>query len=209
LPASQYTPLQRNIDGDDQACGRTFYRRREPLKRESMIFVWRTVRVSSRNAASQPHKILRFDREDFYLRLGYRRWRIRALVRRVACPAVRLDKTKARQKKGLPKKGLPKKGLPKKGLPKKGLPKKACQKNNAKPLRCAMAKLGEGTMSKRSHSPNAGRRNFLKGATLAGAAALTTPVAANVPASDLSEEHAKAAAPGPRAAAVAISWSMC
>ena len=81
-------------------------------------------------------------------------------------------------------------------------------------------------MSKRSHSPNAGRRNFLKGATLAGAAALTTPVAANVPASDLSEEHAKAAAPGPRlaaaetlppsddpvrsrAAAAAISWSMC
>jgi acetolactate synthase-1/2/3 large subunit len=34
-------------------------------------------------------------------------------------------------------------------------------------------------MSKRSQSPSVGRRNFLKGATLVGAAALTTPVAAN------------------------------
>jgi acetolactate synthase-1/2/3 large subunit len=56
-------------------------------------------------------------------------------------------------------------------------------------------------MSQRSHSPNAGRRNFLKGATLAGAAALTTPVSANVPASGVSEERAKATVPGPRLAA--------
>jgi acetolactate synthase-1/2/3 large subunit len=56
-------------------------------------------------------------------------------------------------------------------------------------------------MSKRNTSPNTGRRNFLKGATLAGAAALTTPAAANVPASGLSNERAKAAGPGPRLAA--------
>ena len=36
-------------------------------------------------------------------------------------------------------------------------------------------------MPKRSNAPDAGRRNFLKGATLAGAAALTTPVTANTP----------------------------
>ena len=62
-------------------------------------------------------------------------------------------------------------------------------------------------MSKRSPSANTGRRNFLKGATLAGAAALTTPVAATV--SDTSKEgarqsikeNAKAAVPGPKLAA--------
>jgi acetolactate synthase I/II/III large subunit len=60
-------------------------------------------------------------------------------------------------------------------------------------------------MSKRSPSANTGRRNFLKGATFAGAAALTTPVAANMPVSDTSKEsvkeNAKAAVPGPKLAA--------
>jgi len=56
-------------------------------------------------------------------------------------------------------------------------------------------------MSKHSNSPDAGRRNFLKGATLAGAAALATPVAANTQILDLSKESTKAAVPGPRLAA--------
>jgi acetolactate synthase I/II/III large subunit len=66
-------------------------------------------------------------------------------------------------------------------------------------------------MSKRNPSANTGRRNFLKGATLAGAAALTNPVAANMPASDLPKpdllkpdlpkQRAKAAVLGPRMAA--------
>ena len=53
-------------------------------------------------------------------------------------------------------------------------------------------------MSKRRNSPKSSRRNFLKGAGLAGAAAaLTPPVAANaLPAAQL--ERAKAAVPGPR-----------
>ena len=59
----------------------------------------------------------------------------------------------------------------------------------------------EGTMSKRSNSPDAGRRNFLKGATLAGAAALATPVTANTQISDPSKGSTKAAVPGPRLAA--------
>src|SRR3954447_14466643 len=57
-----------------------------------------------------------------------------------------------------------------------------------------MSKRGE---SKRDDSPAIGRRNFLKGATLAGAAALGQPVAANaVPAAP--QEKLKAAVPGPR-----------
>jgi len=61
-------------------------------------------------------------------------------------------------------------------------------------------------MSKRSPAANSGRRNFLKGATLAGAAALanpalTTPVSANMPASDAPKDGPKAAVPGPRLAA--------
>ena len=56
-------------------------------------------------------------------------------------------------------------------------------------------------MSKHSNSPDAGRRNFLKGATLAGAAALATPVAANTQILDPSKESTKAAVPGPRLAA--------
>jgi acetolactate synthase-1/2/3 large subunit len=57
-------------------------------------------------------------------------------------------------------------------------------------------------MPKRSNSPDTGRRNFLKGATIAGAAVLTTPVAANTTSSDPSRVNAKAAAPGPRLAAI-------
>jgi acetolactate synthase I/II/III large subunit len=56
-------------------------------------------------------------------------------------------------------------------------------------------------MPKRSNAPDAGRRNFLKGATLAGAAALAPPVAASTQASDPPKESAKAAVPGPRLAA--------
>jgi len=56
-------------------------------------------------------------------------------------------------------------------------------------------------MSKRRQFPDSNRRNFLKSATLAGAATLTAPVAAkaqvNAPRTDL-----KAAAPGPRQIAV-------
>jgi hypothetical protein len=36
----------------------------------SVIFVLQMVRLLSRNVALRPHKILRFDREDFYFRLG-------------------------------------------------------------------------------------------------------------------------------------------
>lgn len=53
-------------------------------------------------------------------------------------------------------------------------------------------------MSKRGPAANSGRRNFLKGATLAGAAALTNPVAANMPVPGLSKESVKAAVPGPK-----------
>src|SRR3981081_2359773 len=56
-------------------------------------------------------------------------------------------------------------------------------------------------MSKRRQSPDSSRRNFLKSATLAGAATLAAPVAGtaqvNAPRRDL-----KAAAPGPRQIAV-------
>ena len=57
-------------------------------------------------------------------------------------------------------------------------------------------------MPNRSNLPDTGRRNFLKGATIAGAAALATPVAANTTSSDPSRTNAKAVAPGPRLAAV-------
>ncbi len=57
-------------------------------------------------------------------------------------------------------------------------------------------------MPKRSNSPDTGRRNFLKGATIAGAAALATPVAANTTSFDAPRADAKAAVPGPRLAAV-------
>jgi acetolactate synthase-1/2/3 large subunit len=57
-------------------------------------------------------------------------------------------------------------------------------------------------MTKSSNPPDAGRRNFLKGATLAGAAALATPAAANVPISPTVRPRSKAAVPGPKLAAV-------
>ena len=56
-------------------------------------------------------------------------------------------------------------------------------------------------MSRRSNSPDVGRRNFLKGATLAGAAALTTPVTANTPISGVPQVRSKASVPGPKLAA--------
>src|SRR6201987_3195158 len=59
-------------------------------------------------------------------------------------------------------------------------------------------------MSKRStrgSAPDASRRNFLKGATIAGAAALSTPVSANTPISGVPEERPKARPPGPKLAA--------
>ncbi|MBV8927332.1 MAG: twin-arginine translocation signal domain-containing protein, partial [Bradyrhizobium sp.] len=55
-------------------------------------------------------------------------------------------------------------------------------------------------MSKRS-APDASRRNFLKGATIASAAALGTPVSANTPTSGLANARPKAMPPGPRLAA--------
>jgi acetolactate synthase I/II/III large subunit len=56
-------------------------------------------------------------------------------------------------------------------------------------------------MSKRINSPDAGRRNFLKGATVAGAAVLATPVAANTHVSGAPQPRSKAASPGPKLAA--------
>jgi acetolactate synthase-1/2/3 large subunit len=56
-------------------------------------------------------------------------------------------------------------------------------------------------MAKSSNPPDSGRRNFLKGATLAGAAALATPAAANVPISPIEQRRSKAAVPGPKLAA--------
>jgi len=54
------------------------------------------------------------------------------------------------------------------------------------------------TQSKRTDdSPTIPRRNFLKGATLAGAAALGSPVPANA-LSSAPKANLKAAAPGPR-----------
>jgi acetolactate synthase I/II/III large subunit len=53
-------------------------------------------------------------------------------------------------------------------------------------------------MPKRNHPLDPGRRNFLKGATLAGAAALTTPAAAKPDIDSSSRANAKAAVPGPR-----------
>jgi acetolactate synthase I/II/III large subunit len=56
-------------------------------------------------------------------------------------------------------------------------------------------------MSKRINSPDTGRRNFLKGATVAGAAVLATPVAANTQISGAPQPRSKAASPGPKLAA--------
>jgi acetolactate synthase-1/2/3 large subunit len=60
-----------------------------------------------------------------------------------------------------------------------------------------MSNRNESKRNKSNDSPAIGRRNFLKGATLAGAAALSQPVAANaVPAAP--QERLKAAVPGPK-----------
>jgi acetolactate synthase I/II/III large subunit len=59
----------------------------------------------------------------------------------------------------------------------------------------------EAIMPKRNQSLDSGRRNFLKGATIAGAVALTTPVAATPQIVSSSRTNAKAAVPGPKLAA--------
>ncbi len=56
-------------------------------------------------------------------------------------------------------------------------------------------------MSKRRNSPDAGRRNFIKGATLVSAATLTAPAAASLTISGAPRERAKAKVPGPKLAA--------
>jgi acetolactate synthase-1/2/3 large subunit len=53
-----------------------------------------------------------------------------------------------------------------------------------------------------STAPDNARRNFLKGATLAGVAAVTTPAIANVPPAGQAARSTKAAASGPKLAAV-------
>ena len=64
----------------------------------------------------------------------------------------------------------------------------------------------EEAVSKRSNSgrpsaPDVGRRNFLKGASATGAAALTAPAAANTAVLDFPQRRPKASAPGPKLAA--------
>jgi len=56
-------------------------------------------------------------------------------------------------------------------------------------------------VARSSNPPDAGRRNFLKGATLAGAAALTPAAAANAAIPPAAKTRGKAAVPGPRLAA--------
>src|SRR3984893_12562469 len=61
---------------------------------------------------------------------------------------------------------------------------------------------GRKIMPKRNSSTDPARRNFLKGATLAGAAALATrPAAANTPIAGIPAERSKAEPPGPQLAA--------
>src|SRR5271163_1177089 len=55
--------------------------------------------------------------------------------------------------------------------------------------------------SRRDGAPDTSRRNFLKGATIAGAAALGTPAAANTAISGFPEQRPKATVPGPKLAA--------
>src|SRR6516165_10960936 len=58
-------------------------------------------------------------------------------------------------------------------------------------------------MPKRTHPlTDSARRNFLKGATLASVAAITTPAIANTPFTEEARKPRKAAAPGPKLAAV-------
>src|SRR5262250_2148047 len=65
--------------------------------------------------------------------------------------------------------------------------------------RCVVRLPREDIMARRN-SPDSGRRNFLKGATIAGAAALTAPAHA-VTAPSAAAPRAKAVPPGPRLAA--------
>lgn len=65
--------------------------------------------------------------------------------------------------------------------------------------------MSKRTSSRRDGAPDSGRRNFLKGATIAGAAALGTPAAANTAVSGFPEQRGKAALPGPRLAAADAS----
>ena len=66
-----------------------------------------------------------------------------------------------------------------------------------------MSKRSNAGQDKPGHdgAPDAGRRNFLKGATIASAAALSAPVAANTAVSGFPEQRSKAAVPGPKLAA--------
>src|SRR5437879_8555315 len=66
-----------------------------------------------------------------------------------------------------------------------------------------MSKRSNAGQDKPGHdgTPDAGRRNFLKGATIASAAALSAPVAANTAVSGFPEQRPKAALPGPKLAA--------
>ena len=70
-----------------------------------------------------------------------------------------------------------------------------------------MSKRSNAGQDKPGHdgTPDAGRRNFLKGATIASAAALSAPVAANTAVSGFPEQRPKAAVkaalPGPKLAA--------
>src|ERR1700742_4366676 len=73
--------------------------------------------------------------------------------------------------------------------------------NNNAEKNAAASSCREGTMPKRGSSTDPGRRNFLKGATLAGAAALTTPAAANTLIAGGPAERPKAQPPGPQLAA--------
>ncbi|NEU98676.1 twin-arginine translocation signal domain-containing protein [Bradyrhizobium uaiense] len=61
--------------------------------------------------------------------------------------------------------------------------------------------MSKRSSSRRDGAPDSSRRNFLKGATIAGAAALGTPAAANTAMSAFPEQRSKAALPGPRLAA--------
>ena len=57
-------------------------------------------------------------------------------------------------------------------------------------------------MPKRSNSPDAGRRNFLKGATLVSAATLAAPAVGNIQLSGASQRSSKAETPGQKLVAV-------
>src|ERR1700742_1895464 len=77
----------------------------------------------------------------------------------------------------------------------------ATNQNAVGPVDAIQRILPGGDLPMRSQSPDTGRRNFLKGATIAGAAALTTPVVAGAQTPDATKtpkSDAKAAPPGPK-----------